>query len=335
MWQLTNNTPFAAERTFVRDKDGAEVWVVAVKGTFIINKNGTNKLADDQVDVCAVPEYFGEPGQSGLRYESDLVLTKPGTDIILLGHAYAPQGNPLPWIDVIIKVGSLSKILRVFGDRCWKKGLMSLNITEPEPFVKMPIIYERAFGGADQKSDNPEEHGWERRNPVGTGFAMKNEYLVGQMLPNIEYPSDEIKSWKDRPAPAGFGPIPGAWEPRIDFAGTYDKKWEQERLPLLPSDFDERYYQSAPADQQAPGYLKGGESVELHHLTPDGMLRFTLPDVGNDLLFITNFGNKTVEHTANLHTVVFEPDYPRFIMIWHTSLLCHNWDTKLIETRIT
>ncbi len=38
---LNNKTPFAAERSWVRDRNGAEVWLVAVKGTFNILPDGT------------------------------------------------------------------------------------------------------------------------------------------------------------------------------------------------------------------------------------------------------------------------------------------------------
>ena len=41
MWQIDNRTPFAAERGWVRDRDGAEVWLVAVKCTFDILPDGT------------------------------------------------------------------------------------------------------------------------------------------------------------------------------------------------------------------------------------------------------------------------------------------------------
>jgi len=49
------------------------------------------------------------------------------------------------------------------------------------------------------------------------------------------------------------------WEPRYKLAGTYDQKWLDDVFPFLPADFDERYYQAAPEDQQVP-WLKGGDS---------------------------------------------------------------------------
>ena len=45
MWSVTNRTPYAAERCWVRDKNGAEVWLVAVKGTFLIGPDGVLRKA--------------------------------------------------------------------------------------------------------------------------------------------------------------------------------------------------------------------------------------------------------------------------------------------------
>jgi hypothetical protein len=335
MWALNNLTPFAAERSWVRDKNGAEIWLVAVRGTFNIFPDGMLEIAEKQSDVCLAPEYSGEPGKSSLRYESDLLHTKPQTDVILHGYAYAPYGKYATQTDVAIKISSINKKLRVFGDRYWIRNsdFLGMKITKPEPFVKMSIVYERAFGGCDQKSDNPKKHSWEPRNPIGTGFAVEAKHLEGQKLPNVEHPRSLITSWDQRPAPAGFGPIAGNWQPRLQFAGTYDQKWQEEKLPLLPDDFNERFYQCSPLDQQASGYLTGGETAEIFNLTPQGYLKFRLPIV--KLHFETNFGRDRIAHTANLHTVIIESDHPRLIMVWHTMLPCHTKVLKLETTTIT
>ena len=317
----------------MRDRDGAEVWIVAVRGTFSVFPDGTLEIAEEQEEVCMAPVYMGDPGKSSLRYDSDLLHTKLQTDVVLHGHAYAPKGQYARRVDVAMKVGPISKKLRVFGDRRWERGILGMKMTRPKPFEKMPLTYERAFGGWDQKSDNPAKHSWEPRNPVGTGFGVQAKHLSGEKAPNVEYPQMLITSWNDRPQPAGFAPVAGHWQPRLQFAGTYDTTWEEERQPLLPSDFDERFYQSAPADQQAQGFFQGGELVELFNLTPQGYLRFRLPVV--KLNFETHFADETVTHSASLHSVIIEPDYPRLIMVWHTSLPCHFKVLKLMSTAIT
>jgi len=233
---------------------------------------------------------------------------------------------------VRLSVGSMTKTLRVFGDRIWEDGLGGPGLSQPIPFVKMPLVYERAFGGMDLQSEDPREHTWERRNPVGTGFAVRSSHLVGQRGPNVEDPRNLITSWKQRPQPAGFGPLAREWMPRAAMAGTYDEKWRKERSPLLPEDFNERYYQCAPDDQQTPQLLRGGETVTLFNLAQMRVLRFNLPRVS--LGFHTRFKNESIDHRGTLHTVILEPDVPRVLLVWHTYLPCHANVLKLRNTTI-
>jgi hypothetical protein len=333
MWAINNQSPFDAERAWVRDRKGAEVWLVAVKGTFIINPDGTVTLSEEQEKVNFAPVYRGAPETTSLLYDSDLHHKKENTDVLIEGHAWAPDSQPLHKMDVALRVGSIQKVLRVFGDRLWRKSNLGMSIGRPVPFIKMPIIYERAFGGTDQVSNNPKHHGWESRNPVGSGFSTKSEHLIGKRLPNIENPTNLIRHWKDRPTPVGFGPIAGHWSPRVELAGTYDEKWEQERLPLLPDDFNDKFYQCAPLDQQVTGFLKGGEYVELLNLTPSGRLMFHLPRI--TIGFTTHFeGRKNEEHRGILHTVLVKPDEKKLILVWHTNLECHHRVLKLTSTTI-
>lgn len=330
MWQLDNRTPFAADRGWVRDRDGAEIWLVAVKATFDIRPDGNLEVSQAQPPVLHVPVHHGEPGKSSIQYDADLVLTKPTTDIVVVGHAHAPGGRPVTALDVGFRVGPLQKVLRVQGDRHWG----AFGATSPEPFQKMPLVYERAYGGVDLQSDTPDKD-WEWRNPVGTGFAVSGGNATGLRLPNIEHPSDLIGSWRDRPAPAGFGVVASHWQPRVGFAGTYDEHWMKTRQPLLAEDLDDRYFQSAPADQQTPTHLHGGEPVVLLNMTPSGELRFWLPKLY--LGFETRFfdGTHVFHKHRKLHSVILEPDHPRVSVVWHTALPCHAKVHKLQRTIVT
>jgi len=330
MWQVDNRTPFAVERTWVRDRDGAEVWLVAVKCTFDIKPDGSTVIASEQPPVLRLPQFNGEPGKNSVRYDADLVRTKTTTDVIVVGHAYAPPGRAVTELDVGFRVGPVQKVLRVFGDRIWATSEPS----SPEPFTRMPLVYERAFGGIDTQSATPERD-WEWRNPVGTGFAVARSHLTGRRLPNIEYPDELIRSRGDRPRPAGFGALGSNWQPRAGFAGTYDDTWMRERQPLLPRDFDDRFFQCAPTDQQSPRFLTGGEPVVLNGLTPSGYLQSSLPQI--TLRFETRFYDRSREMHAgcNLHSVILEPDYPRLSLVWHTALPCHFKVHKLERTLVT
>lgn len=334
MWTLTNNTPFAAERCWVRDRHGAEVWLVAVKGTFLIAPDGSTPVAEQQACVCLAPVHRGAPNASSLLYDSDLNHTKVNTDVVLNGHAYAPGGRPASHVDVRLKLADVDKTLRVFGDRIWKRSMLGLSTTDPQPFEKLPITFERAFGGRDPGPTASPHGAWDERNPVGVGFALRSDHLIGQPMPNVERHDALINSWDTRPDPAGFGAIAGHWTPRVRFGGTYDEAWLRERQPLLPDDFDERFHQSAPTDQQTRGFLIGGERVDLVNLTPAGVLSFQLPRL--TIGFTTDFDDgSSAMHPGKLHTVIIEPDMPRVMLVWHSQLPCHHKVLKLKTTHLS
>jgi hypothetical protein len=332
MWQLDNRTPFAAERGWVRDRDGAEIWIVAVKCTFAIRPDGTTSVADRQPPVTTAPELTNPqtPDASSLRYDTDLVRTKLTTDIVLHGHACAPDDTPVAFCDVGFRVGELTKRLRVTGDRYWVDGSPSA----PAPFTRMPLVYERAYGGYDRASLQTASPRWEVRNPAGTGYARSAASAHGRRLPNIEYREHLVSGAGQRPPPAGFGPIPPHWPPRAAYAGTYDDAWQAGRFPLLPLDFDDRHYQCVPPDQQTPRFLSGGEAVTLLNLSPVPLTTFTLPRIflGFETLFTT--GERQRHEPPKLHTVIIEPDFPRVSLVWHTALPCHPKVLKLRQTRI-
>jgi len=328
MWQIDNRTPFASAQSWVRNREGAETWLVAVKATFGIHPDGSVHVSAEQPPVLRSPEYWGEPGKSSLRYEADLILTKTTTDIVLNGHAYAPGGQPVSELDVGFRVGPVTKLLRVVGDRKWT----SLGPSKPDLFTKMPLIYERAFGGVDIRAENPERH-WEWRNPVGVGFATGRHGLVGRALHNVEAHDKPIGY--GRPSPGGFGPIASHWQPRASFAGTYDETWLRTRQPLLPHDFDDRFFQCAPSDQQAPDFLHGGEPVILRNMTLNADLRFLLPELS--FVFETRFvgGDRCLNPSPRLHTVILEPDFPRVSLVWHSAMECHAKAYELENTKIS
>src|SRR5262249_21923513 len=115
-----------------------------------------------------------------------------------------------------------------------------------------------------------------------------------------------------------FGPVGRAWQPRAGFAGTYDQHWLDNVFPFLPGDFDERYYQAAPADQQV-GYVTGGEEVTLTNLTPQGRCSFTLPTLKVPVtFFLKNYEQTEIDAIAD--TLVIEPDLGRFLLLWRASM---------------
>jgi hypothetical protein len=250
-------------------------------------------VAEEQDDVAVAPRYFGEPDTSSLRYDTDLVRTKSGTDVLVHGCARAPDERPAGCVESGWTVGPLSKQVRVFGDWVWRKTWSGISPSEPRPFVSLPIRYERAWGG-------PLGVGGARdaANPIGVGADPS----PGKPVPNIEHPGKPIHSPRHRDPPASFGPVPGHWQPRARLAGTYDSAWQEQRKPLVPNDFHDSYFRCAPADQQLDDFLEGGEEVVLRNLTPEGTMRFRLPRI--TLAFRTSIAGGSEQHRGQLHTAL-------------------------------
>lgn len=310
MLALQNRTPYTAERAFVRDKRGANYWVVAVKATYTFSAPGNLELAERQLPPVLAPEHWADPGTSSLRYESDLGLMKPSTDVLINGSAHAPRERAASEVQVRLRVDRVAKTLDVVGPRTFRRDRMS----DPLPFKQLPLRYEAAFGGIDRTSKDPREHLADMRNPVGVGFATQSAHLDGTRAPSVCY----ARSDPARGGPAGFSAIASHWSPRRELGGTYDDAWNSTQRPLLPLDWREESLLSSPADQRVDRYLVGGEPVELINMSPEGRLLFSLPKVY--LTFSTYFGSKIQEHRSRLVTVIIEPDDRRVLMVWRTAL---------------
>jgi hypothetical protein len=104
----------------------------------------------------------------------------------------------------------------------------------------------------------------------------------------------------------------------LELAGTYDAGWEKTKKPLLPDDYDEQFGMSAPADQRFPKPLRGGETVTIVNMTPEGALRFDLPQIS--LGFRSVWGQRAEAHEAILASVLVALDEKKLSLVWQTSL---------------
>lgn len=303
--------------TMFTDKDGRDHCVVVVKGTFIVGDDGKAILAEEQAPLVYADEHYGDPGTTAIKYECDFAPFKPQTDILINGHAYAPTGKPIKNMTVALEVGRVKKEVRVIGDRQWRRAFFWLRPSSPTSFLKMPLTFDRAFGGSDHTHGNPKKQGSEMRNLVGIGFHKNStsKAIRDTPLPNLENPRSLIHKWSHTPAPAGFGTVGRGWHPRIQFAGTYDDRWLQERFPFLPDNFDYQYFQSAPADQQFP-HLAGGEVIRCTGMTSKGSWMFIVPTVQVPIMY--KFRDREVDGKSKLDTLMIEPDLGRIMITWRT-----------------
>ncbi len=326
MLQLKNKTPFQASIAVFPNEQGVDTLYVIVKGTFSLGQ--TVQLAEKQRAVVLADDYWGEPGTSSVKYASEAHLSKPSTDVVVIGEACAPGQRPVTQLDVSIAVADRKKTIRVFGDRVWEKGLFGMKMSDPAPFETMPLVYERAFGGIHLVDPDKNEVVFEPRNPVGRGFAgkRKNTELDGMKLPNLEDPTSLITKPTQTPAPAGCGFVSPAWEPRKSHAGTYDDVWQKTRAPYLPDDFSSPYFNAAHPDLICRRYLRGGEPVDVTNMSPRGPLQFRLPTC--QIEAAVRVAGNSASPPCHLETVLIEPGAGVLCLTWRAELPC---DKKVLK----
>lgn len=99
--ELRNLTPFDALCFSALGVDDQEYPVVAMKvGYRLLPMDGqpgefrAAVIDDAPLPLCTGDTYYGEEGTSSVYEESDLAPYKPRCDVIVVGHAHAPQGIP-------------------------------------------------------------------------------------------------------------------------------------------------------------------------------------------------------------------------------------------------
>lgn len=331
--EIVNQTPYTAGQTILLDKMGVEHLVVALKATFEFARDGSVAPLEEQPPLTLADTYREDPGTSSVLLEGELGPPKLATDVVLFGGAVAPARGTTT-MEVSLSVGNLSKRVAVFGRRVWGKRLGFTRIEGPEPFERIELLWENAFGGGDTTPEKEEHHDWEPRNPIGRGFFAKKTKAdrVGEELPNLEDPGAPLKSIGDRVDPAGFGFVDRGWEPRSKYAGTYDEAWTQERMPLLPLDFDDRFHNAAPPGLVAPGRLRGDEPVEIRGCTPEGLAAFRLPGLAPR--GTVRIRHRFVELPLALDTLRIDADARRFHLLWRAAVRIHGEVYRLKRTEL-
>lgn len=229
-----------------------------VKGVYRLQPGKPASADDMKAQPMMGDVHFDDDEQKSLKYASDFAPKKPRADVLLVGSAHAPRGVAVPSLTARYRVGGLSKRIEVIGHRTKENRFLG-KVSAPAPFVAMPIVYENAFGGPEDK-----------KNPVGKGRHGDPANLESPKQPGAAASAD----------PVGFGPLAATWSPRADRLGTYDKKWLKTRWPWLPEDFDWSHFNAAPRDQQLEGYLRGDEELEFENLHPQhAIYRSRLPGV--------------------------------------------------------
>ncbi len=231
----------------------------------------------------------------------DAVIPKARAEFVAIAHACAPGQRPTSRVNVGIQLGPITKTLDVIGDRT----ILHSRVGDAEPFVTMPVGWERAFGGPGFAG-----------NPVGKGAnPVANTDGLVFAVPNVLDPKQPENALR---APAGFAPIDPTWPVRAQWAGTYDDRWLKHDFPGFARDVDWRNFNIAPADQWFADGLAGDESYAFTNLHPEQpLLRGRLPGM-IPRVFVVRKGFDELEEVAmSLTTVWCFPHRERLVTVHH------------------
>lgn len=323
--------------------EGEYILGVLLKRTYRIVPNGPCVRAEKDFKIVSGDMHYDGPMNSSVRFESDFVPFKLGTDVVLNASAYAPKGEAVREVTATVTVGSRRKDILIIGDRVSKyRDGGDPEFTEPEPFTVMPIRYERAYGGVDIYSDTRMSCAY-ARNHLGRGFVIANsKRTVDDLpLPNIEDPEDRLTPdrlcvghfmhWERQPMPQGFGWYAKYWQPRASLAGVMpaDRKYEEQLraafTELVPPDQREMYDHTGLPDLDfnffygaSPGlampFMKGDESIATINLNQEGSFEFRLPGETPEIGLDIGFGPQ--EPPVVLQTVMVRMDEELVDLVW-------------------
>lgn len=166
--EVKNNTPFEFIGLPNYDKDGREVFTNIVKATYSLATNNSLKIAEEQVPVTMADEFWGDPGASPVKYESELAVYKPSTDLILLGYACNYIGKKIKSIDVSFGAGPVKN---------------TATVKSEEALEQIPLYFMDNF---------LEKKGWFESSVNGNGFG----FYPKQYKPRVQYAGTYDDRWR-------------------------------------------------------------------------------------------------------------------------------------------
>ena len=217
-------------------RQDAHALTLVCKATFELTP-GRARLAPSQEPLHDDDRHLDGDPERSVFAPSDMAPFKRHADVLLVGDAYAPGGQPLHALRARLGVEGIDKSMEVVGDRFLDaQG----ELVAGEPFVRMPLSYERA-------AHSP--HG---DNPVGIDLSAGMNEQGRRPLPNLLPLGVTLQGAGDTADAVGFGPIASSWEVRRRLLGRHANSWSASgwtKQPL-PQDVDGAYFNAAPPDQR-------------------------------------------------------------------------------------
>ncbi len=318
---VTNVTPFQALAITQAFYNGVLHDCLFVKATFRLTQEGRLLPLLKQPPFAINDIYEGKDDVTALAQASEIIAYKPGTDVVVTGHAKPPGGIPVEQWLAHIDVGSVDKTVMLTGPRHWRyHPLGGWKLSNIEPASSVRLSYGLAYGGAsDSRREVPADIYWP--NPFGRGYLGRDRpdthrnYPAAQIVPL----SQVMLEWGRDIESVGLSFVDGQQQARLQFAGTYDENWKKNVAPNIPLDMKMEFWNTVPQDQVARPSLRGGERVRTHGLfpTPDGMLAFELPRY--NVFAVPIRGNlKDSSTPMHLDTVHLDVDKQHVTIRWAT-----------------
>jgi len=232
---------------------------VVAKRTYTVVGNTVTE-APKQIPLAEAPA-LAEDGLT-LAHDLDVVLRKPLTDVVVLGHAYPHDGSRRG--RAVVRLDKRKRTIRVFGERRLERSTdgLSLVFSPPERFEKVPLGWASAYGGYDAAA--LEAHGDPTvdlrkqagastapqfglyaypRNPAGKGYLVEVTPRALELcrLPQLEDPRHRLApdalvagnslAWPAGPPPASTAFLPHAFFPRMTLLGIPAPLYDFARFP--------------------------------------------------------------------------------------------------------
>ncbi|WP_437594322.1 DUF2169 domain-containing protein [Sorangium sp. So ce1000] len=291
-------------------RHGSFALTVVCKATFELRPE-LSPLAATQEPVVEADVYTGEGG--ALALASELVPFKQRPEVLVSGHAYAPEGRPVPSLVARLAVGGIDKAIQVVGDRLWDRDG---RLGAPADFTRMPLAWERAVGGPDTS------------NPAGRPFgaAARADRSGCVPAPNLWPVGRQLASQGDIVQPAGFGPIAPAWPSRAACLRRHAAFWNPRRWHEwpLPEDIDVGYFNAAPPDQQCTEPF-GAEVIYLENMHPRfAHLSTRLAPVTPAAMVDHGSGPQRLQLRCD--TLHIDTDRGRAMLVWRAHVLLERAD---------
>lgn len=253
---------------------------VTAKATFHLRDGRSELEREHPVGLFTVDEET----ELGLLPNDSIPRLSDVFEVFALGQAHAPNGRPTTEQTVAVSVGDVTRTMRVFGDRLWKPHAAGLHMSSPEPYLTMPLVWERAFGGTselwlDAESTLEAVH---PLNPLGRGFdpipyargVAKHLGLPEgwpqvrdqRRLPNLERSDALVTAPTDDPEPCCWATLPHG----TNFYALHIERKHATLLSMAGTRAHPDWCIPRPAS---------AAQIEMTGLCPSGRSRFALPQM--------------------------------------------------------